>query len=526
MSDTQDLNQPWAPHPPVADESSPSFQSSDAPPPADETASYQVPTNVWPPVGPPAPPQSPPQSAPPAPPQSPPQSAPPAPPQSPPQSAPTGPTLGPPQGPPTGPPLGHPLGPPTGPPLGQPFGSPSGPPFDSPNPTSGQPFGSPNPTSGPFAPTPHSDPFATGANGTPSGPTTTGTSRKGARARIGALIVATALVAGTAGGVTGAVLTDQGNNTSSSAGSTASRTTPTVAGPVDADSLEPVAEVAAALSPAVVQIETQSGLGSGFVYDESGLIMTADHVINGASQVQVRMADGSRLVGEVLGGDASTDVAVVKIDPPASMAVAALGTGADVVVGQSAIAIGSPFGLDQTVTAGIVSAVGRTAETPGGFIPAIQTDAPINSGNSGGALADRQGRIIGINDSIITGGSGSTGNVGVGFAIPIDLAKPVADAIVAGESTAGGFLGVEGADATGNRVGAAITSVQAGSPAAQAGLSADDVVVGVNGNQVSSMIDLAAAIRTSRPGDEVRVSVLRDGEELDLKIVLGTSPSD
>nr|MBA3282028.1 PDZ domain-containing protein [Acidimicrobiia bacterium] len=222
----------------------------------------------------------------------------------------------------------------------------------------------------------------------------------------------------------------------------------------------------------------------------------------------------------VLGSDDSTDVAVVKIDAADGLPVAALGTGVDLQVGQTAIAIGSPFGLDQTVTAGIVSAIGRSTETPGGVIPAIQTDAPINSGNSGGALADRQGRIIGINDSIITGNSQSSGNVGVGFAIPIDIAKAVADKIVAGESTEAGFLGVGGADATGDRAGAAITSIEAGSPAADAGLTEADVVTAVDGQKVSSMIDLAAAVRTKAPGETVALTVLRDGKERTVEVTL------
>ena len=152
------------------------------------------------------------------------------------------------------------------------------------------------------------------------------------------------------------------------------------------------------------------------------------------------MADGSRLDGNVLGADDSTDVAVVRIEGRKDLPLAVLATGVKVEVGQTAVAIGSPFGLNQTVTAGIVSAVGRSVDTPGGAIPMVQTDAPINPGNSGGALADRRGRVIGINDSI-AGQSG--GNVGVGFAIPIDIARSVADRIVAGKSLAAGFLGVE-----------------------------------------------------------------------------------
>jgi putative serine protease PepD len=334
-----------------------------------------------------------------------------------------------------------------------------------------------------------------------------------------------ALLAGAAGGAAGVLVAERDSPSDTAA---AVQTTPvsTEVAPVSGKSSEPAAAVATALGPAVVQIETEKGLGSGFIYDASGLIMTASHVTDGADTVNVRMADGTRVSGKVLGEDPSTDVAVIKIDPTKNMAVATLATGVTTKVGQTAIAIGSPFGLDQSVTAGIVSAVGRSAETPGGVIPAIQTDAPINTGNSGGALADRTGRVIGINDSIVTGGNNSTGNLGVGFAIPIDIAKNVADRIVAGEPTEAGFLGVEGADATGSHTGAAITSVSSGSPADKAGLSEADVVVAVDGKPVSSMIDLAAKVRTHQPGDTVELTVESNGKQRVVDVQLETAPAN
>jgi len=335
-----------------------------------------------------------------------------------------------------------------------------------------------------------------------------------------------------AGAVAGGIAVGRHRETTTASSVTAVPNTPvtTAVPPLKGDSAQPALDVAKTLGPAVVQIETDNGLGSGFVYDAGGLIMTAGHVTDGAKKVTVRLADGTKTEGKVLGQDDSTDVAVVKIDPPDKLTVATLATGVPTEVGQTAIAIGSPFGLDQTVTAGIVSAVGRSVQTPGGVIPAVQTDAPINSGNSGGALADRQGRVIGINDSIVTGssagagGSGSTGNVGVGFAIPIDIAKGVADKIVAGQSTNAGFLGVEGADATGERSGAAITSVQNGSPADDAGITTDDVVVAVDGQKVSSMVDLAAAVRTHQPGDKVTLAVVGKAGERTVTVTLGTAP--
>jgi putative serine protease PepD len=334
-----------------------------------------------------------------------------------------------------------------------------------------------------------------------------------------------ALLAGAAGGAAG-VLVANHDDPSPTASAVETAPVSTEVPPVSGSSSEPAAAVAAALGPAVVQIETDRGLGSGFVYDDSGLIMTASHVTDGADTVDIRMANGTRVSGTVVGEDPSTDVAVVKIDPTQDMAVATLATGVTVKVGQTAIAIGSPFGLDQSVTAGIVSAVGRSAETPGGVIPAIQTDAPINSGNSGGALADRTGRIIGINDSIATGGGNSTGNLGIGFAIPIDIAKTVADRIVAGQPTEAGFLGVEGADASGSRTGAAITSVSPGSPAAEAGLTTSDVVIAVDGKPVSSMIDLAAKVRTRQPGDTVELTVSNNGDQRVVKVTLETAPAN
>ncbi len=300
--------------------------------------------------------------------------------------------------------------------------------------------------------------------------------------------------------------------------------------PVPAGVEEPIAAVAASLSPAVVQIETRTGLGSGFVYDPDGLILTAAHVVDGSRQVTVRFADGTSTEGTVLGTDPNTDVAVIRIEPTDELVVAPLALGVDLRVGQTAVAIGSPFGLDQTVTAGIVSAIGRATETPGRngvprAIPAIQTDAPINSGNSGGALADSHGRVIGINSSIITADVSSSGNVGVGFAVPIDIAKAVADRIVAGRSVSSGYLGVSSTDVTGTNTGAQLRSVEAGSPAHRAGLQAGDVVVGFEGGQVSTAIDLVAAVTPREPGEVVTLTIVRDGQEVEVEVQLGEAPS-
>ena len=292
--------------------------------------------------------------------------------------------------------------------------------------------------------------------------------------------------------------------------------------PLTGREIEPAAAVAKALGPAVVQIETGSGLGSGFIYDRSGLILTAAHVVNGTKQVRVRLADGTRLQGSVLGADDSTDVAVVRVKGSKTLPVAALATGVKVEVGQTAVAIGSPFGLNSTVTAGIVSAVGRSVDTPGGAIPMVQTDAPINPGNSGGALADRRGRVIGINDSI-AGQSG--GNVGVGLAVPIDIARSVADRIIAGKSLAAGFLGVETLSSTGARSGAQLSSVTSKSPAAQAGLRPNDVVTAIDGEKIDSQIDLVARIRSREPGQRVEITFVRGGQERTVSLTLAKASS-
>lgn len=334
---------------------------------------------------------------------------------------------------------------------------------------------------------------------------------------------------GAAGVAVGAnVVGDTGGTPSISTPDTTGASSGGTSVPVVNPSQEPVAAVAASLSPAVVQLETDTGLGSGFVYDKSGLIMTAAHVIEGARSVTVRFADGTRMTGTVVGTDSSTDVGVVRVSDASDLTVAPLALGADLQVGQTAVAIGSPFGLDQTVTAGIVSAIGRATETQGAdgvtrAIPAIQTDAPINSGNSGGALANRDGEVIGVNSSIITADSSSRGNVGVGFAVPIDIAKAVADRLVEGGGFTRGYLGVSSADATGSNAGAEIQRVESGSPAAQAGVEAGDVVTRLDEARIGSAIDLVAAVTTRSPGDQVTLEVIRDGHEMTIDVTLASA---
>src|SRR5215212_756230 len=283
---------------------------------------------------------------------------------------------------------------------------------------------------------------------------------------------------------------------------------------------EPAAAVAKALLPTVVEIRQGSGLGSGFVYDKNGYIMTAAHVVQGADQVQVRLYNGTQLTGKVLGTDELNDVAVVKVDRT-GLAAAPLALGETIQVGQLAVAIGSPFGLNETVTAGIISATDRTLEGR----EVIQTDAPINPGNSGGVLADRRGRVIGINDAIQTGSNASNGNVGIGFAIPIDLAARSAKAIVQGKQIQTGYLGVTMGEPTGGQDGALVQEVAPGSPAAKAGLRPGDLVVAIDGQSVADYGELGARIRAHKPGDQVTLKVVRGGTETTVTASLTQRPA-
>jgi putative serine protease PepD len=293
---------------------------------------------------------------------------------------------------------------------------------------------------------------------------------------------------------------------------------PVAASPIPSGE-EPAAAVAKALLPTVVEIRHDNGLGSGFVYDSNGYIMTAAHVVQGVDRVDVRLYDGTKLTGEVVGTDDLNDVAVIKVDRT-GLAAAPLATGQTLQVGQLAIAIGSPFGLNETVTAGIISSTDRILEGR----EVIQTDAPINPGNSGGVLADRRGRVIGINDAIRPGDN-SNGNVGIGFAVPIDIAAKSAAAIVKGEQIQIGYLGVAMGDATGGQDGAVVQEVTPDSPAARAGLQAGDVVVSIDGKAVQDRSELVAAIRGHKPGDKVTLVVVRGGNETTITATLTQRPA-
>ena len=279
-------------------------------------------------------------------------------------------------------------------------------------------------------------------------------------------------------------------------------------------SAEPVAAIFAAVGPAVVQLETADALGAGVLYSTDGLILTAHHVVEGETEVLVRLFDGRTLEGTVLGFHDVTDIAVVKIPAADDLPVAILGLGADTKVGQLAVALGSPFGFDQTATAGIVSAVDRVVRT----VTMVQTDAAINPGNSGGPLVDSSGRVIGINDIIFTE---SGDNAGVGFAISIDLAYVVAEQIVAGEEVQLAFLGVGVSDAGGDNPGARVEEIVPGSGAELAGLQLGDVITAVNGVPLTESADLRVRIIEKAPAEVVELTILREGVELTVEATLG-----
>jgi serine protease Do len=274
-----------------------------------------------------------------------------------------------------------------------------------------------------------------------------------------------------------------------------------------------IAAVAATVGPTVVQLETESGLGSGVIYNASGLILTAAHVVEGEPSVAVRLADGRLFEGEVLGTHGPTDIAVIAIDG-LNLPTATLGYGDQLQVGELAVALGSPFGFDQTVTSGIVSSVNRTVNG----VPMVQTDAAINPGNSGGPLVDGSGRVIGINDVIFSSGGGADG---VGFAISIDVAIVVADQIVSGGEIQLAILGVSAVQSTTGEPGAIIQSILDGSAADAASLEVGDRIVAINNAAVQDPNDLFASIVRNRPGSNVTVEVLRNGESITLSAVLG-----
>ena len=302
--------------------------------------------------------------------------------------------------------------------------------------------------------------------------------------------------------------------------------------------------VSAAVSNAVVSIAvaTDKGeaLGSGVIFDKEGHIITNNHVVAGASQIQVTLADGRVYDAETTGTDPATDLAVIQLkDAPDNLTVAQLGDSDKLATGQDVMAIGNPLGLSSTVTTGIISALNRPVvnsqnEDGSGdsavYTNAIQIDAAINPGNSGGPLFDEKGRVIGITSSIATmgrsgGGEGGSGSIGIGFAIPVKLADKVAKQLIKSGAATHAYLGVtldtDGATADGEkRAGAKITSVESGSPADKAGLKTNDVVVAIEGKTTAQGSALTGYVRQYSANDKVKLTVIRNSKKQDIDVTL------
>jgi putative serine protease PepD len=286
-----------------------------------------------------------------------------------------------------------------------------------------------------------------------------------------------------------------------------------------------VGRVYDAAAPGVVAVQAGPASGTGFVVNRDGTLVTNAHVVADVETAQVSFGDSGRMIdAEVLGTDVSSDLAVLRVDPGSvdRLRPLPLADSDRVRVGDAVVAVGNPFGLDRTATAGIVSAVGREIRAPDGFQidHVIQTDAPINPGNSGGPLLDARGRVIGVNTQIATGGT-SSGNVGIGFAVPSNTVREVLPELVRGERIRRPFLGVTSAP---HPAGAEIQGVTPGSPAAGAGLQAGDVITGVNGTVVTDPDDLSSVVSGLEPGNEVELEVTRDGEQRTFDVELGTRP--
>jgi putative serine protease PepD len=346
--------------------------------------------------------------------------------------------------------------------------------------------------------------------------------------RIVAMVAAAAVIGGGAGAAI-TTLADDGGSPSA-----ATLTTPAATAATVASTDLTVGQVAKEATSSVVEIDatssgdgstfpfggsgSQSAEGTGFVYDAKGDIVTNQHVVDGASTVRVKFADGSTYSATVVGADSATDIAVLHVNAPSSkLKPLTLGDSSKVQVGDGVVAIGNPFGLDGTVTSGIVSAVGREISSPDDtpIEGAIQTDAAINHGNSGGPLLDLRGDVIGITSQIQSEGGG---NDGVGFAVPSNTVKSIASQLISNGKAQHALLGVTPTD-TAN--GVRIATVKSGSAADDAGLKAGDVITAVGSTRVESSAQIRSIIAGHQPGDGLTLMIRRDGSSKTVHVTLG-----
>jgi putative serine protease PepD len=380
----------------------------------------------------------------------------------------------------------------------------------------------------------------------PAAPPAPPSSPRRGRRGVAVLTAAGLMLASAAGGAAIALALDDDG---SPATPVASSLAEPVTGGDTSSAAEPLAQVADAVLPSVVSISFDagqlSGSGSGLVISEDGLILTNNHVVAQAADggsLTVTFSDGSTADAAIVGRDPATDLAVIEAEDVSGLTPATFGSSDDLTVGDTVLAIGSPLGLDGSVTSGIVSAKNRAITLQGesdgrspfggsgssardvAVINAIQTDAAINPGNSGGALINADGEVIGVNTAIASlaqGTSSQGGNIGVGFAIPIDAARDIAEQLIDDGSVTHAYLGVSVADA---ESGALVGAVEDGTPAADAGLAEGDVVTAVDGDRVGDASALTAAVRSHAPGDEIEVTYVRDGDEQTVQVTLGELP--
>jgi putative serine protease PepD len=375
-------------------------------------------------------------------------------------------------------------------------------------------------------------------------------------------MVALSLASGLIGAFTATALDDDESRTPGE--SLSSTIAPASEGEERPEATEPLSRAAEAVLPSVVSVgfdsELGTGQGSGVVISSDGQILTNNHVVAAAgdSDLTVTLSDGTTVDAEVVGTDPASDLAVIQAQDVDGLTPASLGRSSDLVVGDSVLAIGSPLGLDGSVSAGIVSALNRAIDlgqseqplpspfedeqeqeeegptTPSAVIDAIQTDAAINPGNSGGPLINTEGEVVGINTAIASLAGGvmpdASGNIGLGFAIPIDDARDIAEQLIENGQATHAYMGVRIAEVEprgddGPARGAVVAGVESGSPADDAGLEEGDVITEVDGEAVRDPAALTSAIRSHAPGDRVTLGVTRDGDETTVDVTLGTLPT-
>ncbi len=345
-------------------------------------------------------------------------------------------------------------------------------------------------------------------------------------------------VALAAGGISGGLISAAASSSAATAG-----------GSADSNGTCSVTAVADKVIPSVVTIAAkgpagESGVGSGEIIKSDGYILTNNHVIVAAASggsVEVLFSDGATAAATITGRDPLTDLAVLKVQPPRNLKAIAMGSSQSVQVGEQVIAVGAPLGLSGTVTSGIVSALDRTVQVPGEndssalLVSALQTDAAINPGNSGGALVNCDGELVGVPTAGASvpssSGEASGGNIGLGFAVPVNVAKTISDEIIAtGRATHAYFglqtvpISAESAAQAGVPRGLFVAGVAAGGPAATAGLREGDVITKVNGQAATSNIQLQQLTLTKKPGDTVSLGYTRNGKAGTATVALGTQP--